>query len=1024
MPPRFESRPILSRRAYTATLRGTMALGWETQLSFSAHLFCIIAANVIARNVANKEVLDTVGPASLGSLYVVVAILSGGLLAAFGWLSRSHNARQVAVVTHIAVGLAMISAALIPPTWHEASLVKYVLMEISAAATLLVFGRLLGNHFGPREARKIAPRIGAGGIIGGLVGGGILSLGAHLVGSRWLFLIAAMAVVTPVAWLIRIQPEERLDIPLPSRRMRDESTSLASYGRALAIVTFLMVATTTLIDYVFRFSAKRYYDADELTQFFGNVVLLSGIVAIVFQLTVLDRLLDRLGVFATAAVMPAAIAVAGALFGAAPFVATLAILKLIDSGTNMTVQQSTGSLMLAPLGPSARSVWQSRIDGLAKRSGQVAIGLFLAFFPWAPNRLLPLTMAFCAFWLISIAVTRLRYIRMLTQMVRGGEEYVPTIQAHDGETIRLLENELTEASPTRAAVILDLLADSGHRAQQSSLQRITKSGELDSGLIVLEHLVRLRDLKSIATFVSHPQPEVAVRALVATAEIDVHAAQKLARIVLSDRSRLAPVRATAAALLGDTEANALKLAYQLATDKDPLTREALALGLSAAPTGGSDTIGKIIVRLAGDYDEQVAIRALEALPRHATDEAIEIALRALERPRVRVAAMRALSGVGAIAAERVAQELAARMKETRIAIALVFVAGRLASPIAVGALMETLWSPHAELRLAGAIALSSLKRRRAGVVIPLSTIAARYKPEIEFYARMRDGCRAKLTNSRASHLLLQLFKQRAQASLECLFRMLALRYPEDALRGSLLALSSSDKRQRQIALELLDTLIEPELRQALGAAVSETARQKRARDVVAVVTYAAVNGDSFLATLARRTLVDLKAPVPPHSDNIKESAMSDDLIRDILALQEVNIFSQSSAEDLAELNNLLVDTKVKKGTVLFVEGETGNDLYLIRIGRIAMNRKGSLIETLGPGDALGVISILDQKPRELTATAVTDCELRVLSGENFMQLLSERPLFMHSLFRVLSESIRGQLDRIALGKRTDASYST
>jgi CRP-like cAMP-binding protein len=540
-------------------------------------------------------------------------------------------------------------------------------------------------------------------------------------------------------------------------------------------------------------------------------------------------------------------------------------------------------------------------------------------------------------------------------------------------------------------------------------------------LVVVEHLAKLRDLKTMAGFVGHPRAEVAVRALVATAELDLHAAQKLARQVLLDRERAGPVRATAAALLGDTEIGALKIADMLAGDEDPTTREALALGLGATPAGGPAPVGHIIARLAADVDDQVATRALEALPRHATPEAIEVALRALTRPRVRAAAMQALAGVGAIAAERVSQELAARLHDTRIAMALTWVSGRLASPAAVGALMETLWAPHAELRLAGAIALCALRRRRPGIVIPLAPIAARYLPEIEFYARMRDGSHATLAASRAGRLLHQLFKQRAQASLECLFRLLALRYPEDALRGALLAVSGGDRRQRQIALELLDTLIEPELRQALGAAVGERGGRKRVRDVVAVATYAARHGDPFLATLARRALSDLEAPIPPRAQDLKEPEMSDDLVHDILALQAVSLFSQSSAEDLAELNTLLVDTEIKKGTIVFREGETGDDLCLIKDGRIAMSREGQLIETLGPGDALGVVSILDQKPRELTATAASDCTLRVLSGDDFLQLLSERPLFMHSLFRALTDAIRGQLDRIALGKRSDVA---
>ena len=234
-------------------------------------------------------------------------------------------------------------------------------------------------------------------------------------------------------------------------------------------------------------------------------------------------------------------------------------------------------------------------------------------------------------------------------------------------------------------------------------------------------------------------------------------------------------------------------------------------------------------------------------------------------------------------------------------------------------------------------------------------------------------------------------------------------------------MSSGDRRQRQIALELLDTIIEPDLRQALDAAVSDGSRRKRTQNSLAVVAYAARQGDRFLAMVARRVLGDLGETVPPRQADGKEPDMSDDLIQDILALQAVSLFSQSSAEDLAELNTLLVDTAVKKGTVIFREGEAGDDLYLIKNGRVAMSRDNKLVETLGPGDAFGVGSILDQKPRELTATAAADAALRVLSGNDFLQLLSERPLFMHSLLRALTDAIRGQLDRLALGKRSDVA---
>ena len=93
----------------------------------------------------------------------------------------------------------------------------------------------------------------------------------------------------------------------------------------------------------------------------------------------------------------------------------------------------------------------------------------------------------------------------------------------------------------------------------------------------------------------------------------------------------------------------------------------------------------------------------------------------------------------------------------------------------------------------------------------------------------------------------------------------------------------------------------------------------------------------------------------------------------------------------------------------------------MRAGTVTLSRKGQVVEQLGAGEAFGIVAVLDQNPRELTATCTSDCELRMLSGDDLLQLLGDRPLFMHSLFRALTHAIRGTLDRVALGKRTDVA---
>ena len=147
--------------------------------------------------------------------------------------------------------------------------------------------------------------------------------------------------------------------------------------------------------------------------------------------------------------------------------------------------------------------------------------------------------------------------------------------------------------------------------------------------------------------------------------------------------------------------------------------------------------------------------------------------------------------------------------------------------------------------------------------------------------------------------------------------------------------------------------------------------------------------------------------------------MTQTLVNQILELQSLSLFSQSTAEDLSEVAALVSARRAEKGTVLFREGEPGDAMYLIRSGEVTLSRSGKIIDHVGASEACGIVSVLDQLPREMTATVTMDASLLVIRGDDLMQLLADRPLLMHSVFRALTSALRSQLDRVSLGKRPE-----
>lgn len=122
-----------------------------------------------------------------------------------------------------------------------------------------------------------------------------------------------------------------------------------------------------------------------------------------------------------------------------------------------------------------------------------------------------------------------------------------------------------------------------------------------------------------------------------------------------------------------------------------------------------------------------------------------------------------------------------------------------------------------------------------------------------------------------------------------------------------------------------------------------------------------------------------------------------------------------AAEDLAKEMDTL---DIRKGDVVFNEGEPGDSLYIvlsgkIKVGRRAADGRQNLIAVMGPADMLGELSLFDPGPRTATATAVTDTRLARLRKTALRPWLSNRPEIAEQLLRVLARRLRRTNDALA-----------
>jgi CRP-like cAMP-binding protein len=128
----------------------------------------------------------------------------------------------------------------------------------------------------------------------------------------------------------------------------------------------------------------------------------------------------------------------------------------------------------------------------------------------------------------------------------------------------------------------------------------------------------------------------------------------------------------------------------------------------------------------------------------------------------------------------------------------------------------------------------------------------------------------------------------------------------------------------------------------------------------------------------------------------------------------------AAGERLAKLSAQVKDVKTEfnpnefnrtypKDSMLFAEGETGKELFIIQKGsvkiiRIADNNE-VLLAMLKAGDIFGEMALLESKPRAAGAVAYEDCQVMVINQTNFELMITSQPQLVSKITTLLSDRI-------------------
>ena len=114
--------------------------------------------------------------------------------------------------------------------------------------------------------------------------------------------------------------------------------------------------------------------------------------------------------------------------------------------------------------------------------------------------------------------------------------------------------------------------------------------------------------------------------------------------------------------------------------------------------------------------------------------------------------------------------------------------------------------------------------------------------------------------------------------------------------------------------------------------------------------------------------------------------------------------------------------RVRKGEILFREGEAGEKMYVLIEGEAEVTIAGLFFEKCTVGSFVGELAVIDGSPRSGTVTATKNCKFVAIDRERFHFLVEEAPRFAIDVMRVMAERLR-KCDQRILASASEVASS-
>ena len=128
-------------------------------------------------------------------------------------------------------------------------------------------------------------------------------------------------------------------------------------------------------------------------------------------------------------------------------------------------------------------------------------------------------------------------------------------------------------------------------------------------------------------------------------------------------------------------------------------------------------------------------------------------------------------------------------------------------------------------------------------------------------------------------------------------------------------------------------------------------------------------------------------------------------------VKQFNSLKSLTKDELLRVSSCKTEKIIKKGEVIFEEGETLNGVYCIKDGicklsKLSENGKDQIVKIIVKGDLLGQRSLVTDESSNLQATALNDMEVCFIPKSEILEDLEKNVNFSFDLLKQMAQDLK------------------